>query len=41
MPAARVNEVIAAVKAAGINPRFIQMQFLDDGYGVKPGRITA
>ena len=41
MPAARVNEIIAAVKAASINARFIQMRFLDDGYGVKPRWITA
>jgi Protein of unknown function (DUF2971) len=36
----RREEIISAVRAAGINAEFAQMQYLDDGYGVKPRWIT-
>ena len=41
MPANRTFEIMAAVREAGIKARFIQMQFIKEGFGVKPVWVTA
>lgn len=41
MSSKRVNEIVEAVKAAGLGIRFAQMRFLSEGYGVKPVWITS
>ncbi len=40
MPPDRIREIITLVQAAGISAEFTHMQYLDDGYGVKPKWIT-
>lgn len=41
MPQSRVNEIASALTVVGIKPRFAQMQFLKEGYGVKPKWVAS
>lgn len=36
----RVNKIIEVIRAAGIEAKLARMQYLDEGYGVKPQWIT-
>ena len=36
MPPDRINEIIKTIRTAGIDAKLARMQYLDEGYGVKP-----
>lgn len=36
MPKERVNEIINAIKSTDIDVEFVQMEFIENGFGVKP-----
>lgn len=40
MPPNRITEITKALETAGICAELAQMQFLDEGYGVKPKWLT-